>query len=86
MLHGIYSPKSLYVRTQFKDCIELICEKVTKTVGERPLFFVIKVLMDHFPNPQSNIGTQNCGEYFNLFGSLILQYQDLLKQFPEEAE
>ena len=85
LLHGIYSPKSLFVRNQFKECIELICEKVTKNLGERPLFFVIKVLMDHFPSPTSPVGTRNCSEYFNLFGALIGQYQELLEADPEEV-
>ena len=51
LLHGIYSPKHLFVRNQFKECIELIREKVNENLGERPLFFVIKVLKNHFPSP-----------------------------------
>ena len=85
LLNGIYSPKGVFVRNQFKECIELICEKVTHS-GERPLFYMIRVLMNHFPSPQSRVGTEKCSEYFSLFGALIKQYQELLATHPEEAE
>ena len=71
LLYGIYSTKGPLVRNQFKECIELICEKVTKNAGERPLFYVIKVLKSHFPSQSSSIGTQYSCEFFNIFSILI---------------
>lgn len=85
LLHGIYN-SNILVRTEFQDSIELICEKVTTNIGERPLLFVMKVLMSHFPNAESSVSTRYCGEYFNLFGALIKQYVELLQTSPEEAD
>ena len=70
LLHGIYN-SNILVRTEFEDCIELICEKVTKNIGEKPIFFVLKVLMNHFPGSEGSVATRFCSEYFSLFGALI---------------
>lgn len=73
LLHGIYSPKSFIVREQFKEKIELICEKIVRhpLVEQSPLDFVLKVLKDNFPSTGSAFDTHNCSDYFTLFGALI---------------
>ena len=87
ILNGIYSPKSLFVRNSFKECIELICEKfVPSNDQEQPLFFTIKILMKNFPSPSSKISTIKSSEYFTLFGALIKQFTDLVEKKPELIE
>jgi len=34
VVQGIYSPKSIFVRSQFKESLQLICEKVVGNSGE----------------------------------------------------
>ena len=87
VLNGIYSPKNVFVRNQFRERIELICEKVTLSPegGQRPLFYILRLLMNHFPSFESEINTHHCSEYFTLFGALIKQYQELIVKEPEVA-
>jgi len=41
---GIYSKKGDKVRNYFKNNFELICEKVTKNQGKKPLIYMIELL------------------------------------------
>lgn len=52
ILAGIYSTKSLYVRYQFKENIELICEKVTDVSqfkGPEPFKRILALLTQNMP-------------------------------------
>ena len=42
--------------------------------------------MKNFPSSDNKIGTSKCSEYFNLFGALIKQYQEIVEAHPEEIE
>ena len=72
LLSGIYSQKGYLVRDGFSQNLELVCEKVTENEGLRPLFFMIKLLQNNFPHPDSRIPTKESGYFFSLLSALIL--------------
>lgn len=74
LMNGVYSAKSLFIRNEFKEKIELICEKVTTCLGERPLFYLIDMMKNNLPSRESKIDTLRSQQFFELFGALITQY------------
>ena len=72
ILSGIYSSKGYLVRDGFNNSLELICEKVTENQGMRPLFYMIRLLRNNFPHPESRIPTKESAYFFSLLSALIL--------------
>ena len=72
ILLGLFSSRGLLVRAGFYQSIELICEKVVHNDKERPLFYMMNLLRDNSPSPNSRIPSKDSKYYFSTFSALIM--------------
>ena len=59
VINGLFSGKGQTIRKRFQESLEMVCERVRDGDGERPLFWLLSILIDHSPVWDGNNDTKS---------------------------
>ncbi len=80
---GLFTYKSIKVRSDFASTIKCICQKVVNPSGMKPVTFFLDVFKNNYPKSEHYFMWRECKFFFETFTSLI---EECLRQTTADDE